>query len=39
MTDFSYEIIYIASEIVDVVFKLGILTILYQAIEHLNWRD
>ena len=39
MNDFSYEIIYIASEIVDVVFKLGILTILYQAIEHLNWRD
>ena len=39
MTDFSYEIIYIASEIVDAVFKLGILTMLYQAIEHLNWRD
>ena len=38
MNEFTYDMLYLVSEVVDIIFKVGLLTLLYQSVEYLKWK-
>ena len=38
MSEFSYDILYLVSEVIDIIFKFSLLILLYQFLEYLNYK-
>ena len=38
MNEFAYDMLYLVSEVVDIMFKLFLLGLLYQVVEYLKWK-
>ena len=39
MNEFTYDVIFVISEVMSCIFQLGLLFIGFQILEYLKWRD